>query len=120
LLADLYEKAPASQRLSLLNELLRSVGPLALVSVAAGAFASLLPASRWHEARASLDDVMRFTADQVFELASYVEQKSPEAFAQLPSLLPDSRLWIGTASGGLLLMAARQWQRAAASATASR
>jgi hypothetical protein len=111
LVADLYAKAPAPQRLRLLNGLLRPVGPLALVSIAAGAFASLLPTTRWDTARATLDDAMRLSASQVFELARYVEQKNPEAFAQLPDLLPDSRLWVGSLSGALLLLAVRHWRR---------
>ena len=78
LLADWFEQAPAPQRVSLLNGLLRPVGPLALVAVAAGAFASLLPAAHWHVASVSLTDAMRVTAGQVLELARYVEQKSPD------------------------------------------
>ena len=99
LVADLFAKSPAPQRLRLLNGLLDPVGPLALVSIAAGAFASLLPVRHWQGARATLDDAMRLSTDQVFELACYVEQKSPEVFKQLPALLPDSRLWVSTLIG---------------------
>jgi hypothetical protein len=111
LVADLYERSPAPQRLRMLNGLLGPVGALALVSIAAGAFASLLPTHHWQAARATLDDAMRLTSAQVFELARYVEQKSPEAFTQLPDLLPDSRLWVSSLSGALLLLAVRHWRR---------
>lgn len=113
LVADIYVKAPPPQRLRLLNSLLRPVGPLALVGIAAGAFADLLPDTRWHAARATLDDTMRLSAGQVLELARYVEQKSPEVFAQLPKLLPEPRLWVGTLSGALLLLGLRAWRRRA-------
>jgi hypothetical protein len=114
LVADMFTKAPPTQRLRLLNGLLQPVGPLALVAIAAGAFGNLLPAVHWHVARATLDDAMRLTGGQVLELARYVEQKSPEAFAQLPDLLADSPLWVGSLSGALLLLALRAWQRRAA------
>jgi hypothetical protein len=113
LVADLFAKAAPSQRVRLLNGLLRPVGPLALVAVAAGAFANLLPATRWRTASASIDDARRLTAGQVLELARYVEQKSPEAFMQLPELLADSPLWVGSLGGALLLLALRAWQRRA-------
>jgi hypothetical protein len=91
LVADLYAKVAPRQRVHLLNGLLRPVGPLALVTIGAGAFASLLPTNRWHVASASLDDAMRLSASQVLELARYVEQKSPEALTQLPESQSSSR-----------------------------
>lgn len=114
LVADLYTKVAPRQRVRLLNGLLRPVGPLALVAVAAGAFASLLPTTRWHIASASLDDAMRLSAPQVLELARYVEQKNPEALIQLPDLLSDSPLWVSSLGGALLLLALRAWQRRSA------
>jgi hypothetical protein len=111
LVAELFADAPPPQRVRLLNHLLRPVGPLALVGIAAGAFASLLPTARWHGATASFEQAMRISASQVLELARYVEQKSPESLAQLPALLPDSPLWVGTLSGALLLLALQAWQR---------
>ncbi len=111
LVADLFAKAAPPQRVRLLNGLLRPVGPLALVAIAAGAFSNLLPTTRWHIASASLDDAMRLTAGQVLELARYVEQKRPEAFMQLPELLADSPLWVNSLGAALLLLALRAWQR---------
>jgi hypothetical protein len=115
LVADLFAEAAPPQRLRLLNGLLRPVGPLALVAVAAGAFANLLPSTKWLGASATLDDAMQLSAGQVLELARYVEQKSPESLAQLPKLLADSPLWAGTLSGALLLLAVQAWRRRASS-----
>jgi hypothetical protein len=84
--ASVYAQAPPQQRLKLLNGLLGLVGPLALVVVAAGAFGSLLPDGRWHAAHASMQDTQRITSAQVYELAVYLEQKSPDALAQLAGL----------------------------------
>ena len=103
LIARLYAQAAPAARWQLLVQLLRPLGPLALVGIAAGAFARLLPASRWQGAQLAPDDAGQFTAQQVFELARYVEQKSPELLLQLPELVNDPRLWLGSATGALLL-----------------
>ncbi len=113
LVADLFAKAAPPQRVRLLNGLLRPVGPLALVAIAAGAFSNLLPSAQWHVASATLDDAMRLSAGQVLELARYVEQKNPESFARLPTLLADSPLWVGSLCGTLLLQALRAWRQRA-------
>src|SRR5688572_26653679 len=88
--ADVYEQAPPQQRQRLLNQLLGTVGPLALVAVSAGAFGNLLPGGRWHAARASIQDAQRITTAQVYDLALYLEQKSPDTLAQLPDLQDDA------------------------------
>lgn len=105
LIADLYAEVPPPLRVRLLRGLLGPVGPLALVAIAAGAFARLLPASRWNGADVNLEDALRIGPEQVFELARYVEQKSPELLLQLPELLGERPLWAGTLSGSLLLLA---------------
>lgn len=85
LVADLYRQASPPQRVRLLNLMLRQLGPLALVTVAAGAFAGLLPGERWREAEVSLDDTRRVSAAQVMALAAYVEQKAPEVLVAVTS-----------------------------------
>jgi hypothetical protein len=85
---------------------------LALVAVATGAFASLLPAERWSGAHARLDDALRIRADQVLDLTLYVQQKSPELLWQLPDLLASNPVALGTLSGVLLLTALRARRRA--------
>ena len=111
LIADFYAEAPPSLKLRLLDNLLRPVGPLALVAIAAGAFGSLLPSARWRAVTVTLDDVARISAAQVLELARYVEQKSPDVLLQLPRLLGDSPLAAGTVSGALLLLVLSHWNR---------
>jgi hypothetical protein len=91
--AALYQRAPAAQRLRLLNALLRPVGPLALVTVAAGAFGGLLPAgpeARWRPAVATIEDTWRVGPEQVGALADYVAQKAPELLVALATEDPAS------------------------------
>ncbi|GAB4042474.1 MAG: hypothetical protein Fur0014_14720 [Rubrivivax sp.] len=83
LVAERYRLAPPPARVRLLNQLLRHVGPLALVAIAAGAFSSLLPDDRWREAEATLDDVRRVGPAQVLALAAYLEQKAPEVLTAI-------------------------------------
>jgi len=111
LVAALYKDAPASLRQRLLNHLLRPVGPLALVAVAAGAFARLLPPGRWSGVQVQLDDVWTIRPDQVLDLARYVEQKAPDLLWRLPEVLSASPLLAGSISGALLLMALRHARR---------
>jgi hypothetical protein len=111
LVAAFYAEAPHSLRLRLLDRLLQPVGPLALGAIAAGAFARLLPAERWTGVQLNLEDAMRISASQVFELTRYLEQKCPEWLLQLPELLGDSPVALGSLSGAMLLVALRAWRR---------
>lgn len=113
LVARFYADAPLSLRVRLLNGLLRPVGPLALVALAAGAFGRLLPheaGARWQGAAADLGDALRIDAAQVLELARYVEQKCPDWLQQLPAMAGDSPAWAASVSGVLLLAALRRWR----------
>lgn len=111
LVAALYDEAPVGLRQRLVNHLLRPLGPLALVAVATGAFARLLPSERWSGAQAQLDDVLMIRADQVLDLALYVQQKAPEMLWRLPEVIASSPVALGTLSGVLLLTALRARQR---------
>ena len=111
LVARFYNDAPLSLRVRLLNGLLRPVGPLALVTLAAGSFGSLLPDTRWRVAVADLGDALRLDGAQVLELARYVEQKAPELLLQLPDVVGQGPLWAASVSGSLLLVALRLRRR---------
>lgn len=96
LTSRLYAAANAPLRARMLADMLRPLGPLGLVSIAAGAFADFLHRGRSEGMRIALDDVGRYTSDQVFELARFVEQVSPEALQQVASLVADNP--VGTAA----------------------
>jgi hypothetical protein len=108
LVARFYDDAPLPLRVRLLNGLLLPVGPLALVALGAGAFASLLPHAHWHAAVVSSADALRISAEQVLELARYVEQKCPEWLVRVPDLLGDRASWAASLSGSMLLAALRR------------
>ncbi len=111
LVSRVYRQAPVPLRAKLLECLLRPVGPLALLAIAAGAFARFLYRLQRDAVPISLDDAARITSDHVLELARYVEQCSPDALLKLGSLIAGRPLGFATISGSALLMALSIWKR---------
>ena len=87
LIARVYDAANQPMRLKLLSLLLRPVGPLALVAIGSGAFASFLRRRTWQAPELSFEDAARVTGEQVLELARYVEQANPDLIAQVTALI---------------------------------
>jgi hypothetical protein len=109
LVSEVYREAPPPLRARLLECLLKPVRPLPLVAVAAGAFGTFLHRESWSRVSVSVEDAVRFSAEQVFELARYVEHFQPETFRQIGSLLAENPVCMTTLSGALLLMTLRRW-----------
>ncbi|HEY8976157.1 MAG TPA: hypothetical protein VIN75_18225 [Burkholderiaceae bacterium] len=111
LAARLYAGATAVQRSRIVTTLCRPLGPLALVAVASGAFAGLLDRAGALGGTLQIDELAGFTRDQVFELARFVEQVSPEALQQVAGSVVENP-WgvsaLGAAAAVLLATAARR------------
>lgn len=107
LIARVYDEGSQPLRLKLLALLLRPVGPLALVAIASGAFASFLRRRTWQASDLSLDDVARITGDHILELARYVEQANPDLIAQVGSVVASDVAAMGAIAAALLLHALR-------------
>ena len=105
LVSALYSQAPVPLRTKLLECLLGPVGPLALVSIAAGAFSPLLQRLARGGIFISFEDAARFSAAHVLELARYVEQASPEVLLRLGAMIASNPVGIATVSGSALLLA---------------
>ena len=104
----LYRAADAPMRARLLTCMLRPLGTLSLVAVAAGAFAVFLDRTRPREISVTLDDVARFSTEQVFELARFVEQVSPEAMRQAAGLLSENAFGLAAFSASVALLLYRR------------
>ena len=104
LISQVYGDAPGPLRRKLLAALLRPLGPLALVTVATGAFGSFLHRRGWWQFEVSIEDAARFSAGQIFELARYVEQADPDVIAQVGSMVADSLGAGAVILGGTLLL----------------
>lgn len=108
LVCRLYGVAPPTLRAKLLACLVRPLGTLGVVGVAAGAFGVLLYRSGSEGARAAMGDMARFSNDQMFELARFVEQVSPDALQEFARLFTERSMGMAafSASAALLLMRA--------------
>jgi hypothetical protein len=118
LVARLYGGMNAVHRSRLLLQLLRPLGPLARVAVASGAFAGVVGRGMGQSAASALDDLARFSTEQVFELARFVEQASPEALRRIAAAVaahPPGASAL-TAAAALLLMRLLQDREAAPAA----
>lgn len=88
LVSRLYGAASLRQRASMLTCLLRPLGTLGLAAVASGAFAGLLGRDLDHDdRRVGLAAAKRYSNDQIFELARFVEQVNPDALTQFARLV---------------------------------
>jgi hypothetical protein len=121
LVARLYAAADQSLRSRMLACLLRPLGTLGLVAIASGAFASLLARVTPFGVTVALEDAARFSRDQVFELARFVEQVNPEALQQITGLFNDNPIGLAAFSAAALTLLARavQPRRDAASRTSA-
>lgn len=110
LASRLYAGASAMQRSRMVVTLLRPLGPLAIVAVASGAFSGLLSRMSALGAAVPVDELGDFTREQVFELARFVEQVSPDALQQVAGAVGDNPLGVsalGAAAAVLLAGAVR-------------
>lgn len=100
--AGLYRDAHAGLRAQLLERLLRPMGVLGLVAVADGVFAALRQRHGWQDAQVTAEDTTAVSADHVFQLATYLQERTPEALASLTDLLATHPAALATVSGALL------------------
>lgn len=110
LASRLYASAGLVQRSRIVATLLRPLGPLALVAVASGAFASLLHQANTAGSTGLIHEMANFTREQVFELARFVEQVSPDALQQMAGVIAENPLGVsafGAAAAMLLAGAVR-------------
>lgn len=105
LIAAAYRNATASLRVQILERLLRPVGLLGLMSLAAGAFAEFLRRGDYRGLVILPEDVAGISTDHVVELVHYVEQRSPETFQMIVQLLADNPTGLVGIGGSLLLIA---------------
>ena len=104
LVAYLYNLANAPLRTQMLARMVRPLGSLGLVAVASGAFANLLGRTERSGPTIAIEEVGRYSSEQIFELARFVEQVSPEAIQQVIRLVVEQPIGL-SALGASILMA---------------
>jgi hypothetical protein len=109
--AGVYREAPEGFRAELIACLMRPMGALGLVAVAGGVFAAVRQRHGWSQLQVTLEDAARISADQVLELAAYVQQTAPEVFGQVSELVVRQPAVAGGLSAVLLLQLLRKARR---------
>lgn len=119
LVSRLYRHAGEPLRARILRCLIRPLGPLGLAAIASGAFLEFLHRSGERGTEMSLDSLGRYTNDQVFELARFVQQVSPEAIQQVTSLFSDTPVGSAAFTAAATMLLARLAMGAASGRTRS-
>lgn len=104
MVSRLYRTAEQPLRSRLLACLLRPLGTLGLMGVAAGAFAGFLHRGGGSSGRAGVGDVARFSNEQMIELARFVEQVSPEVLQEFARLIAENPVGLAAFSGSVSLL----------------
>ena len=107
LVSRVYGAASAPLRTRILACLVRPLGPLGLAAVASGAFAQLLYRGREAGPGISISDLAGYSNDQIFELARFVEQVSPDAIGQVAGLLADNPVGASAFSAAVAMLLIR-------------
>ena len=107
LMSRLYRSADASLRARTIASLVQPLGTLGLAAVAAGSFLRFAPLLRRGEVPVALEEVVAVNSDQMLELASFVEQVSPQTLHQVATMLADNPA-ATTAFGLVVVLALRR------------
>lgn len=110
LVARLYAGAGQPLRARMLACLLRPLGPLGLVAIASGAFASFLVRATPTGVAVALEDAARYSSEQIFELARFAEQVNPDTLQQLVSLFNDNPAGMAAFGAAALTLLGRALQ----------
>ena len=108
LVSRIYRHAGAPLRAEMLACLLRPLGALSLVGVAAGAFAPLLQRDGAAPGTIPLELAARYSSDQVLELTLFVHEVHPGVLAQLTTLLGDGAIGAAALSASALVVLYRR------------
>ncbi len=98
--ANFYARAPRAVQAELLSALLKPLGTLAFVAVAAGSFARFWPARRDDTIDIAPDTLGDISPDQIQELARYADQVEPQLLAELPQRVGAAAAWADAQHAG--------------------
>jgi hypothetical protein len=103
LVGQVYEYAPAAERVALLEQLIRPLGPLSLLAVAQGVFAGIRLRGGWNEPHVRLEDAMRVQASDVTALADFSQWVAADTLDGLVQLISNSPVLAASSASVLLL-----------------
>lgn len=105
LISHLYDLGDQALRSRLLARLLQPLGTLGMAAVAAGAFACFVQRRTASGVMVALDDVSRYSTEQILELARFVEQVDPEILQGVTQRMANTPVGLAalSASAAMLL-----------------
>lgn len=103
LVAQVYASAPVSVRATLLAQLIKPLGVLALVAVANGVFAKIRFKSGWPDMHIRMEDIQNVQPDDVIALVDRLQQVSQSSFDGLARILATNPVLAGSATAAVLL-----------------
>lgn len=105
-----YAASPLLLKKSLLEQLIRSVGVLGLVTIAGGVFAKIRLRGGWPDIAVHLDDLKDIQTSDVIALVDYVQQVSTDALTNAVQLMASNPALTG--SGAMAVLMSIMLQRA--------
>jgi hypothetical protein len=114
LISRLYAAADIPSRARILAGLMRPLGTLGLAAVAAGAFADFASRQRGGHVQVGIEEAGRYSTEQVFELAQFVQQVNPEALQRVAHFAASSPTHFTAFGVGVALVVLRWFQRRSA------
>jgi len=103
LVGKAYDAAPAQVKTSLLEQLMRSVGVLGLVTVAGGVFAKIRLRGGWPDISVRADDLQDIQTADVIALANYVQQVSAHTLIEVAHSLASNPALAGSGAVSVLM-----------------
>ena len=103
LVGQVFAAAPAPDRSRLLEQLLRPMGVLSLLTIAGGVFAKIRFHSGWQDMRVPLQDAEGVQAGDISALVDRVQQVSIDAVDGLVGIVTASPVMASSAAAALLV-----------------
>lgn len=113
LITRMYTASDAPLRVRLLQRMLDPLGTLGLAAIAAGAFAGFLQRRSGEGIHVSIEDVSRFTSEQIAELVRFVGQVSPESLQAVANTFAENPAGITALGASAVLLLMQAMKRAA-------
>jgi predicted protein tyrosine phosphatase len=103
LVAEVFDDAPAAERCSLVEALMRPLGVLSLVAIANGIFAEIRFRDAGHDLRVRFEDIQNVRTADMVALVHHAQQVSVETVDGLAQLLISSGGLASSAAATLLI-----------------
>ena len=103
LVGQVYDAAPAPERVRLIEHLLRPLSLMALLAVGNGVFAKLWFRRGWNDLQIRIEDTQIVKDSDIIALVDFVQQVSTETIDGIVQILSASPAMSATAAAALLL-----------------